>query len=86
MSPVRMGTMPMRISGIIAEMPRILVVLAERRMPPSWMAFTANRITAPRMKVALIRSDSPLLSAPRSSRVSCQVLISESGANRPFRM
>jgi hypothetical protein len=35
MSPVSNGTMPMSSSGIIAEMPRILVVFAERRMPPS---------------------------------------------------
>jgi len=32
---VRIGTTPIRISGIIAEMPRIFVVLAERKMPPS---------------------------------------------------
>ncbi len=86
MSPVRIGTTPIRISGIIAEMPRILVVLAERKMPPSWMALTANRMTAPSMNTALMRKLRPVLMDPRSSRVSCQVLITESGANRPLRM
>ncbi len=35
MSPVRSGTMPISSSGIIADIPRILVVFADRRMPPS---------------------------------------------------
>ncbi len=78
--------MPIKISGIMAEIPRILVVFAERRMPPSWMNLTASKITAPRMNVALMRKESPVLSAPRSSSVTCQVLMTASGANSPIRM
>ena len=85
-SPVRMGTTPIRISGIMAEMPRILVVLAERRMPPSWMALTANMMAAPSTNTALMRRVSPLLTKPRSSRVNCQVLTTASGANKAFKM
>ena len=44
--------MPIKSSGIMAEIPRILVVFAERRMPPSWMNLTASKITAPSMNVA----------------------------------
>ncbi len=34
-SPVKIGTMPISKSGIIADIPRIFVVFADRRMPPS---------------------------------------------------
>jgi hypothetical protein len=86
MSPVRIGTTPIRISGIMAEIPRILVVLAERRMPPSWMALTANMMTAPNRNTALIRRLRPVLMAPKSTRVTCQVLTTESGANSAFKI
>ncbi len=76
----------MRMRGIMAEIPMILVVLAERRMPPSWMTLTARRTTAPSTNVELMRRLKPVLSDPRSSKVSCQVLTIESGAKRPFRM
>src|SRR3984885_2860254 len=85
-SPVRIGTTPIRISGIIAEMPRIFVVLAERKMPPSWMALTENKMTAPSKNTPLMRKLKPVRKNPRSSSVSCQVLIRESGANRPVRI
>src|SRR5882724_11612623 len=85
-SPVRIGTTPIRISGIIAEMPRILVVLAELKIPPSWMALTENRIAAPSKNTPLMRKLKPLLMNPRSSSCNCQVLTTESGANRPLRM
>ncbi len=77
---------PIRINGIMAEMPMILVVLAERRIPPSWISLTAIRITAPRMNTALMRRLRPALTAPRSSKVSDQVLMAASGANRPLRI
>ena len=67
-------------------MPRIFVVLAERKMPPSWMALTENRITAPSKNTPLMRKLKPLLMNPRSSSGNCQVLTTESGANRPLRM
>jgi hypothetical protein len=76
----------MRINGIIAEIPRILVVLAERRMPPSWMALTANMMTAPSTKIALMRKVRPVLMAPKSSNVNCQVLMNASGANKAFKI
>ena len=76
----------MRINGIIAEIPMILVVFAERRMPPSWMSLTASMSTAPSTKVAFILSVSPVFSMPRSNNVNCHVLMTESGANKPLRM
>ena len=86
MSPVNKGTTPIRINGIIAETPRILVVLAERNMPPSWIALTANRMTAPKMNTELMRKLNPVLIEPKSSKVSCHVLTMESGAKMPFKI
>src|ERR1700738_3958041 len=50
------------------------------------MAFTASRMIAPRIKVALIRRLKPLFKPVRSSSVHCQVLMNESGAKSPWRM
>jgi len=85
-SPVRIGTTPIKISGIMAEMPRILVVFAERRIPPSWMNLTVNMMTAPNRNTAFTRMLRPVFIHPRSSRVSCQVLIAASGANSAFKI
>ena len=43
-------------------------------------------MTAPRTNTELMRRLKPVLIAPRSSKVSCQVFTAESGANMPVRM
>ena len=50
------------------------------------MALTANMMTAPNRNTALIRRLSPVLRAPRSSNVKVQVLMTDSGANKAFKI
>jgi hypothetical protein len=72
MSPVSSGTSAISISGISEVMPSTMVVRAERRMPPCWMANTVSRIARPTTKVALMRITRPVLMPLRSSSVICQ--------------
>ncbi|MNY28896.1 hypothetical protein D3C86_1629010 [compost metagenome] len=85
-SPVNKGTTPTSSKGISEVTPSTRVRRAERRMPPCCTANTVSRISRPMAKVALIRSDRPLLIQPRSSKVSCQVLINASAGNSAVRM
>ncbi|MNE39762.1 hypothetical protein D3C80_1337310 [compost metagenome] len=85
-SPVNKGTMPTSSNGISEVTPSTRVRRAERRMPPCCTAKTVSRINRPMANVALIRSDKPLLIQPRSTKVSCQVLISASAGNSAVRM
>src|SRR3989344_6526349 len=84
-SPVNNGTTPTSNSGISEVTPSTSVRRGEGRMPPCCTANTVSRINRPMANVALMRNDRPLLTQPRSSTVSCQVLISASAGKNAVR-
>ncbi|MCY1304518.1 hypothetical protein D9M69_575330 [compost metagenome] len=86
MSPVNSGTSAITTRGVSEAMPRMRCVVAAAEAPLCCSLKVISRKAVASRKVEFTRSVRPLLTKPRSSSVSCQVLMTESAGNSALSM